>query len=723
MFSVVVPTHNRAESARRLAEALGSQKCSTPFEVTFVLDGCTDDTRTALETWERTCPHVLGLKRLNIVEIPATGAGAARNKGASVSSGEHLLFMDDDIMPRPGMLEAHAQRHLEAPGSAVVGPYPYAPEMPVGPLDFVIRDWWRRRFQALADPTHRVTYRDCLTGNFSLPRDAFEAVGGFDEEFRKDGREDYEFGCRLLKSGVRMRFAADALAYHYPAGTAKLLLKKWHTFGRADVRFAQKHPEVFWSLPIRRYARVDRLSHAPAALASIAPERIVNLLGAYFERKPDKLWDPRMLGLFYRARAFCYWLGLIAALGGVKQLDAFIAQWQDSDEMPAARTRVDEFDVFAGPFEAPATDEFDKVFLVSRAGKSVAGWVDYANDGGQDCVPSRDVSKRVCRQAGMDLWRTAAALNQSSASPCQIDYAAREDLKKWIASGSKELANVLRIVPSEAEEPAGISPLIFSEDGATPDTRSSSEMEGVRLRDFEGGLNEALSVSFSELVVLLSESDEPDPGWRRAVAAHFSDPSVSCVMTPAVRRKVECIGDELYCALLDFERVRHWRGCCLTDGFHPAYVLSEFNMACHRLALRRRTLESLMGQFRHHNDCAETSTEILSLLLANYERVIFEPRALVWTRSRVSADEVRRMALAHTALVYGMVSQRLLGNAGKVRAAKTLARLTTLMGKRVVDCARGRRNWPLSFALAEAAIAVRSISPRGSRRQVEVSAS
>jgi GT2 family glycosyltransferase len=717
MFSVVVPTHNRAESACRLARALDSRECVTPFEVTFVLDGCTDGTRAALEE--------LGLNAgLNIVETPASGAGAARNKGVASSSGEYLLFIDDDIMPQPGMLTAHVRNHLSASGVAVVGPYPYAPEMPVGPLNFMIRDWWHRRFQALADPTHRFTYRDCLTGNFSLPRDAFEAVGGFDEGFRKDGREDYEFGCRLLKSGVRMRFAADALAYHYPAGTAKLLLKKWHTFGRADVRFAQKHPEVFWSLPIRRYARVDRLSHAPAALASIAPERIVNLLGAYFERKPDKLWDPRMLGVFYRARAFCYWLGLIAALGGVKQLHAFIAQWQDSDEMPAARTRVDEFDVFAGPFEAPATDEFDKVFLVSRAGKSVAGWVDYANDGGQDCVPSRDVSKRVCRQAGMDLWRTAAALNQSSASPYQIDYAAREDLKKWIASGSKELANALRIVPSEAEEPAGISPLIFSEDGATPDTRSSSEMEGVRLRDFEGGLNEALSVSFSELVVLLSESDEPDPGWRRAVAAHFSDPSVSCVITPAVRRKVECIGDELYCALLDFERVRHWRGCCLTDGFHPAYVLSEFNMACHRLVLRRRTLESLVGQLESVGGrCAETSAEILSSLLANYERVIFEPRALVWTRSRVSADEVKRMALAHTALVYGMVSQRLLGNAGKVRAAKTLARLTTLMGKRVVDCAGGRRNWPLSFALAEAVTAVRSISPRGSRRQVEVSAS
>lgn len=311
MLSVVVPTHNRADSAARLAEALDCQECRSPVEVTFVLDGCSDNTRQALES--------LDLRRpLRIVEACGAGAAAARNRGAEASVGEILLFMDDDVVPQVGLLDAHLRAHRSHKRLVAVGPYPYGPDKSVNPLDFMIRDWWQGRFAEMSDRRHVFTYEDCVTGNLSLPRADFEAVGGFDECFEKDGREDYELGARLLKYGMRMKYAGDALAYHYPTNRPRSSLRKWYTFGRADIKMARKHPDLFDSLLLARWWPIGpaRCMKSRAVL-SVCPrhETAIGLLGWYFERHLSRLWEPRYWKLWEYSKSLTYFMGASSACG------------------------------------------------------------------------------------------------------------------------------------------------------------------------------------------------------------------------------------------------------------------------------------------------------------------------------------------------------------------------------------------------------------------------
>lgn len=332
MLSIVVPTHNRSASAVRLALALDRQECSRPVEATFVLDGCTDDTRHALESLELRRP-------LNIIDACGAGAAAARNRGAAASSGDVLLFLDDDVVPQAGLFGAHLRAHRYREHAVVVGPYPYGPDMPVNPLDFRIRDWWQGRFAEMARRKHVFTYEDCVTGNLSLPRADFESVGGFDEHFEKDGREDYELGVRLLKSGMSMSFAVDALAYHYPTNRPSSSLRKWYTFGRADVRMAAKHPYLFDSLLFSRWATLNPAfcTRSRAALSLCGSHgRSIASLGWFFDRNMARLWKPRFWQVWEWSKSLVYFAGAVSASGGMSGFIRFSGESMRSCPAPTS---------------------------------------------------------------------------------------------------------------------------------------------------------------------------------------------------------------------------------------------------------------------------------------------------------------------------------------------------------------------------------------------------
>ncbi len=105
-FSIIIPTFNRTDL---LWEAI--RGLDTAFECVIVDDASTDDTHrmvTALRAeW--------GEDRIVFIEQELNkGAQAARNRGIERATGEFLLFMDSDDVPRPeGILELydHLQRN------------------------------------------------------------------------------------------------------------------------------------------------------------------------------------------------------------------------------------------------------------------------------------------------------------------------------------------------------------------------------------------------------------------------------------------------------------------------------------------------------------------------------------------------------------------------------------------------------------------------------------
>jgi hypothetical protein len=103
--------------------------------------------------------------------------------------------------------------HAGETGQVVIG---YLPAR-VRDTDFfsiALRGWWDAMFQEMWKPGHRFTFRDLLSGNFSLERGLFDAVGGFETQLRC--HEDYELGLGCSRpahdSGLRRRHSGPTMS-------------------------------------------------------------------------------------------------------------------------------------------------------------------------------------------------------------------------------------------------------------------------------------------------------------------------------------------------------------------------------------------------------------------------------------------------------------------------------------------------------------------------------
>lgn len=110
LLSVIIPTWNRA---RLVCDAIDSALKQGDVEVTVVDDASTDNT-TELVT--QTYGNRVRLLRLK----DRLGAGAARNAGAAVASGEFVGFLDSDDVWLPGKLDAELKVFEQFPDAEAV---------------------------------------------------------------------------------------------------------------------------------------------------------------------------------------------------------------------------------------------------------------------------------------------------------------------------------------------------------------------------------------------------------------------------------------------------------------------------------------------------------------------------------------------------------------------------------------------------------------------------
>jgi glycosyltransferase involved in cell wall biosynthesis len=318
--SIVVPTKDRPEEVSRLLRALARQNAiDGEFEVIVVADGCTDATvrRLRAAAWPFPC-HVL--------EQPSAGPASARNCGAALASGSLLLFLDDDVEPEPGVIAAHVALHEIQPRAIGVGYLPPAVEDP-GFFGAALRGWWESMQDGPRRPWHRYTYKNLLSGHFSIQAEDFERLGGFDATLRC--HEDYEFGYRAIEAGVHLQFVPGAAARHCDTSDLHKALARKFEEGRADVRLAERYPELIPSLPIvfpPPGSRVARLLLACAWrrrwLGDLIASRIVAALPLYERARLRYRWRARLGALLlYR-----YWRGVAAEAGTRERLQAIVSR-------------------------------------------------------------------------------------------------------------------------------------------------------------------------------------------------------------------------------------------------------------------------------------------------------------------------------------------------------------------------------------------------------------
>ena len=251
-LGIVIPTRNRATKLERTLQSLLAQ--STPlqdFEVVVVDNDSSDDTPELLRRFWGRFPNWQCLKQAK------PGAAATRNSGIEGCKSQILLFLDDDVIAEPDLVQQHLNSHLLHPRSAVLG---------------YVRNGWSENDSAFhwilshkqlihsfqfPDPLS-VPFQHLYTCNASLPREALLKAGLFDERFVGAAFEDTDLGYRLKRSGCPLIFNAHATVTHNPVLSLKSFMQKRSDAGRALHQLLSKHPELKGTLLPSTWRRILR---------------------------------------------------------------------------------------------------------------------------------------------------------------------------------------------------------------------------------------------------------------------------------------------------------------------------------------------------------------------------------------------------------------------------------------------------------------------------------
>ncbi|MBO8193617.1 glycosyltransferase [Streptomyces oryzae] len=186
-FAVVIPTLGRPSLAGTL-RALAEAGPPRPRRIVLV----DDRPGRACDPLPVQVPGSLA----SLVEV-VTGAGAgpaaARNVGWRAAEEEWIAFLDDDVLPGEHWTRRLAA-DLAAAGPAAAGSQGRITVPLPGhraPTD------WERNTAGLAGARW-------ITADMAYRRTALEAVGGFDERFRRAFREDADLALRLLDEGWQL---------------------------------------------------------------------------------------------------------------------------------------------------------------------------------------------------------------------------------------------------------------------------------------------------------------------------------------------------------------------------------------------------------------------------------------------------------------------------------------------------------------------------------------
>lgn len=331
--SIIIPTHNRAEMLRQNLLALAKQRpLDGKMQVIIGADGCHDSTMGMLrEMRERDdLPF-----HLEWFENAHKGPAATRNQAARMSSGEYLIFLDDDIEPSPGLVQAHLNALRSHNRRVSIGYLPVQPSVPDGYFSTELRGWWESMFEAMRDPSHRFGYTDLLSGNFAMHRALFEQAGGFAEDMHC--HEDFQLGYALLQLGAELTFTEAAWGIHHEKTTLQRSLERKIAEGIADCQVGERHPELKGTLLMERLLRGPFLLRLLMRLAINWPalgDRLARVLQAglpIVERlNRYAIWRKILMALL----GYWYWRGVRRRLSSLKQIQDFLADRGEASSLP-----------------------------------------------------------------------------------------------------------------------------------------------------------------------------------------------------------------------------------------------------------------------------------------------------------------------------------------------------------------------------------------------------
>jgi GT2 family glycosyltransferase len=304
--SVIVPTYNRPTAlARTLAALRDMDFPADQLEIMIVDSGAPGSG----------AEHLARSSAARYARFPDKGVAAARNHGASLASGELLLFVDDDIVVGESNLRQHQAIHMSDDACVVGGHWEFDPELrrhlessPLGRFRLAYEDLYNKP-DGIGSGTGRgqVYPKTLAAANLSLRADTFRALDGFDERFPV-GAEDQDLTWRAAKAGCVLVYDYDIRVIHNDQHSDFISLCRRHERGAiGTVYFVRKNidapnpPLLTVNGPVRRAdsPRVMARKLSRAVLSRRLPLALAHRLVRVAERlRPNGGWP---LEFAYRA--------------------------------------------------------------------------------------------------------------------------------------------------------------------------------------------------------------------------------------------------------------------------------------------------------------------------------------------------------------------------------------------------------------------------------------
>ena len=205
-LSGILPTRNRASYLPRVLDSLLNQSLdSNEFELVVVDDGSSDETPSILRRYTENHGNIFASRQSHL------GISAAKNAAIAAAVGALIVFLDDDDVADPHLLEEHLAAHLEHPeeNCAVLGYTSIERAISRLPLMHYVTEIG---FQLFAYPTLEAGkvygFREFWGGRSSCKR-ALLRGEPFNPAFRF-GCEDIELAWRLRKLDLKVVYRPRA---------------------------------------------------------------------------------------------------------------------------------------------------------------------------------------------------------------------------------------------------------------------------------------------------------------------------------------------------------------------------------------------------------------------------------------------------------------------------------------------------------------------------------
>lgn len=288
-LSVIVPTFNGKSNLKRLLESLESQKFKD-FEVVIVIDGSVDKT--------------IGLKKLQWgmditwIEQENKGRAGARNEGAKNSNAELLLFIDDDMVMKANSTEKHWTHHQEFTDTILVGNA--IKRVDNSSSDFerfklYLENKWFEKFPLKGKLLPNQAF--ITAANFSISRELFEKMSGFDE--RLFDQEDFDLALRASNMDIPIFIDKTIYGWHMDNVDIRSYIKR-----QLEYKIATKNVLVLKPQYIENYKnRIPKLTFWKAVVYWLFANR--SFL-KFTEAKLYRLFPRRFRYKFYELSIWGY---------------------------------------------------------------------------------------------------------------------------------------------------------------------------------------------------------------------------------------------------------------------------------------------------------------------------------------------------------------------------------------------------------------------------------